>query len=45
MLDFPGGPVVKISPAKAGNTASWSLVPHAVEKLNSCPATTESHMP
>ena len=45
MLDFPGGPVVKIPPASAGDTASWSLVPHAVETLSSCAATTEAHMP
>ena len=44
-LDFPGGLVVKIPPANAGDTASWSLAPHAVEKLSPCAAITEAHVP
>ena len=41
---FPGGPVVKTTPANAGDTgfASWSRkIPHAMEQLSPCTTTTE----
>ena len=42
--DFPGGAVVKNSPASAGEPGfePWSgKIPHAVEQLSPCATTTE----
>ena len=32
--DFPGGPVVKTPPSKAGVTGSGTEIPHAAEELS-----------
>ena len=47
--DFPGGPVVKNLPCKAGDTGSipgWgSKIPHAEEQLSPCATNRESVSP
>ena len=46
--DFPGGPVVKSLPANDGDTGSipWCRkIPHALEQLIQCAATTEPVQP
>ena len=44
--DFPGGPVVKTSPSKAGGAGSipgqGTKIPDAMEQLSPCITTTES---
>ena len=46
--DFPGGPVVKNVPAKAGDMGSvpaQGRSPQALGQLSPCPATTEAYTP
>ena len=42
--DFPGGSVVKNPPAKAGDMGIIpGHIPHTMEQLSPCAATTEAH--